>query len=410
MWAKSLEATPVVTAFLCRQGRVLLLRRSERVATHRGRWSGVSGYLEQAPLAQARVELREEAGVGGGDIALRGIGVPMLVDDREAERPWLVFTFLFRLRRGARVTTDWESVASAWVRPEELEELDTVPGLAEGLRRVWPPWGGERFWQAIEDIALDTVTGATGLALRGLRAAGRLRGESRVRGLKAFSALRPSMGVFPHLAARALSEPLRLTGLARELETAAIAAASRAAEALRRSRRVLTHSASRACLEALLQWRTAGAEVVVTESRPKREGLDMARQLTAAGARVTVISDAAMGLFVPRCSAVLVGADAIGEHGELVNKAGTRLAVLAARDAGVPAYAVTQTHKICPSGWPLSLAPQSPGDLARVSRARVANIAFDATPMRWFAAVLTERGKLTPRLLRSTAAALRVDW
>jgi hypothetical protein len=175
MSQRSLQATPVVTAFLYRGGRVLLLRRSERVATHRGRWAGVSGYLERAPLAQARLELREEAGVAPEDAALRGIGIPMLVDDPEAETPWLVFTFLFHLRRDAPIETDWEAADSAWVRPEGIGALDTVPGLADGIKRVWPPWGSDRFWRGMEEVALDAAQGATDLALRGLKLVGRLR-------------------------------------------------------------------------------------------------------------------------------------------------------------------------------------------------------------------------------------------
>jgi hypothetical protein len=136
MSERSLQATAVVTAFLYRGERALLLRRSGRVATHRGRPAGVSGHLPRVPLAQARLELREEAGVGPEDAALRGIGTPMLVGDPEAEKPWLVCTFLFRLRRDAPVGTDWESADSTWVRPEGIGALDTVPGLADGTRRV----------------------------------------------------------------------------------------------------------------------------------------------------------------------------------------------------------------------------------------------------------------------------------
>ena len=165
---------------------------------------------------------------------------------------------------------------------------------------------------------------------------------------------------------------------------------------------MLTHSASRACREALAMWADGGKEVVVTESRPKREGVALARDLASAGLGVTLVSDAEMGVFVPRCDAVLVGADAISAEDQLINKAGTRLAVLAAREAGVPAYAVAQTHKVCPEGWPLALTPQEPSDLARVSGVRVANIAFDATPISWFTAVFSERGPLTAGLLTRT--------
>lgn len=401
MTAARLEAVPVVTAFLYRRGKVLLLRRSQRVRTHRGRWAGVSGYVERPPLAQARLEMREEAGVSPKDAALRGIGLPLVVEDEEAEHPWLVFTFLFRLGDGVRVRTDWESVASAWVSPEEIGGMDTVPGLAAGLARVWPGWGRPGFWREMEEIACDTVQGATDLARRGLRAVGWLRGENRRRGLRAFAALHPSMGIFPHLAARALVRRLTPAALARRLDAATARCARHAARALRPYRRVLTHSASRACRETLLAWGKDGGEVVVTESRPKREGLGLARELAKAGLRVTLISDAQVGLFVRRCEAVLVGADAISGEDQLINKAGTRLAVLAAREAGVPAYAMAQTHKICPPDWPVALTPQDPDDLARVSGVRVANVAFDATPVSWFADVLTEKGLLTRLLLNS---------
>ncbi len=403
------EAVPVVTAFVYRRGRVLLLQRSEQVSTYQGKWAGVSGYVERPPLAQARLELREEVGVCAEDAALRGIGLPLLVADHEVGRSWLVFTFLFRLRDGAPIRTDWESAASQWVEPTAMASLDTVPGLAAGFARVWPPWGGRRFWREMEQIACDTVSGATDMALRGLRAVGGLRGRSRGRGLLAFSSLHPSMGIFPHLAAQSMRRRTTPRDLARELVAATRGSAEHAARALRNCRRVLTHSASSACRDALLIWGRGGGEVVVTESRPKREGVVLARQLAASGLRVTLISDAEMGLFIPRCDAVLVGADAIGDGDELINKAGTRTAVLAAREEGVPAYAVAQTHKICPPGWHAALTPHDPADLARVSGVRVANIAFDATPLAWFEKVFTERGALTRALLARTRRVLGVE-
>ena len=96
----ALQATPVVTAFLYRRGRVLLLRRSERVGTYRARWAGVSGYLERGSLPQARRELREEVGLSPDQVTLRGLGIPLILRDPEVEPPWIVFPFLFRTGRG----------------------------------------------------------------------------------------------------------------------------------------------------------------------------------------------------------------------------------------------------------------------------------------------------------------------
>jgi translation initiation factor eIF-2B subunit delta len=262
----------------------------------------------------------------------------------------------------------------------------------------------------MEAIATDTVRGATALADSALRAVGRVRGGSRQRALRAVAALHPSMGVFPHIAARLLAGDATPRALRREIREAGKAAAEAAAAALQPCQRVLTHSASSACRRALLLWWEEGREAVVTESRPKREGIALARDLAACGVRVTLISDAEMGLFIPRCDAVLTGADAIGAGEEVVNKVGTRLAVMAARESGVPSYAVTQTHKICPAGWPLALTPQESSELARVPKARVANIAFDNTPLSWFSAVFTEEGQLTGESLRRIWREMSVEW
>ena len=55
-----------------------------------------------------------------------------------------------------------------------------------------------------------------------------------------------------------------------------------------------------------------------------------AQTLAAAGMRVTLLTDAEAGLFIPECAAVVVGADSILADGAVVNKAGTYLLALAA--------------------------------------------------------------------------------
>jgi 8-oxo-dGTP pyrophosphatase MutT (NUDIX family) len=134
--------TEVVTVFLIRRGaagdEVLLLRRSGRVGTYRGRWAGVSGYLEGPPEQQAYTELREETGLGPGDLALRRAGEPLPVDDPAGGRYWLIHPFLFELTSGREPAIDWEHEEARWIAPDRLPEFETVPGLAEALARVYP--------------------------------------------------------------------------------------------------------------------------------------------------------------------------------------------------------------------------------------------------------------------------------
>lgn len=137
--------THVVTCFVLRStagsDEVLLVRRSEKVRTYRGAWAGISGYLEPGATAleQAYTELREEASLLPDDITLLREGDPLPVEDTANNLEWVVHPFLFRLRPGAVLTTDWEATEHQWVRPDALAHLQTVPKLAEALAAVYPP-------------------------------------------------------------------------------------------------------------------------------------------------------------------------------------------------------------------------------------------------------------------------------
>ncbi len=137
----------MVTCFLMRRpvrqggGRgdeVLFLRRSERVGTYQGRWAGVSGYLESgSPLEQALLEIEEETGLSREDVRLLAEGEALEVVDEGIGVRWTVHPFLFEVMRPERVRLDWEHVEARWLPPQEVGMLDTVPGLAEALARVY---------------------------------------------------------------------------------------------------------------------------------------------------------------------------------------------------------------------------------------------------------------------------------
>ncbi len=138
-----MEERHVVTCFLIRAGAgggddVLILRRSARVGTYRGRWAGVSGYVEAEPVAQARREIVEETGLRPEETTLLKEGKPLAFTDEELDVRWVVHPFLFRASPDASVSIDWEHVEARWVRPEQLSEYETVPRLKEALARVYP--------------------------------------------------------------------------------------------------------------------------------------------------------------------------------------------------------------------------------------------------------------------------------
>jgi ADP-ribose pyrophosphatase YjhB (NUDIX family) len=135
---------------------VLLVRRSERVRTYRGRWAGVSGYVEPgvAPQDQAYTELREETQLATEDASLLSVGAPLPVQDAAEGLAWVVHPFLFLVHQPDRIQTDWEARESRWVATGEVAQLETVPGLADALARVYPPGAAE--------TSAEQTHGATG--------------------------------------------------------------------------------------------------------------------------------------------------------------------------------------------------------------------------------------------------------
>ncbi len=131
-----MEKREVVTSFLFNRGELLLVRRSGRVGSYRGRWSAISGYLEDAtPLRQALREIREETGIREEVLHLKAQGEPLEVADDHLQVCWVVHPFLFEIDDRQGVRLDWENTELRWVKPETLEDYPTVPKLAEALRR-----------------------------------------------------------------------------------------------------------------------------------------------------------------------------------------------------------------------------------------------------------------------------------
>ncbi|MBI2165388.1 MAG: NUDIX pyrophosphatase [Chloroflexi bacterium] len=128
----------VVTAFLEHQGQILLLKRSQRVGTFRGRWAGVSGGIPEGvrPLSQALREIEEEVGLPELQVELLRSGDPVVVTDEE-DHQWLVHPFLFRIGDPSQVLLDWEHTESRWVKPEEIARFHTVPGLKQTWDQLW---------------------------------------------------------------------------------------------------------------------------------------------------------------------------------------------------------------------------------------------------------------------------------
>jgi translation initiation factor eIF-2B subunit delta len=182
---------------------------------------------------------------------------------------------------------------------------------------------------------------------------------------------------------------------------AAQRAASHCTTLIRDDISVLTHSRSSTVLCAFVNAASAGIRfsVVVTESRPMLEGRSVAEAVASLGIPVMVVADAAAALAMERVDIALVGADKITPV-NLINKIGTRMIALAAREKSLPLYGVCDSSKfIAEDLFGTRLGAQRDDREVWADSPKgvtVSNVYFEPTPIRYFSGIVTEDGVMSP--------------
>jgi len=131
----------VVTCLLIsREGKLLILKRSDKVRTYKGLWGGVAGYVEENedPYETAIKEIKEEVGIDRNDVHLiKKIDPIELTDFYEGLKySWKIFPFLFKTEKKDKIDIDWEHSQHRWIAPSEIKKYDTVPHFREVVSRL----------------------------------------------------------------------------------------------------------------------------------------------------------------------------------------------------------------------------------------------------------------------------------
>lgn len=130
-----MRSTKIVTSFITNNEKFLILKRSEKVKTMKGLWSGVSGIIEknEEPLIRAKIEIFEEVGIIGDKLKLLKTANQIKVNSPQYENhQWEIFPFLFSTD-STSVKLNWENSDYKWIEPKELEKFETVPNLEKVL-------------------------------------------------------------------------------------------------------------------------------------------------------------------------------------------------------------------------------------------------------------------------------------
>lgn len=167
---------------------------------------------------------------------------------------------------------------------------------------------------------------------------------------------------------------------------------------------VMTHCNSNCAISVIKTAFEQGKDVkaFVTESRPMRQGLISAKQLSRAGIPTTLIVDSAVRYFIRDIDKVVVGADSIAANGAVVNKIGTSQLALAAHEARVLFFVAAESYKFHPGtlvGRLVEIEERDPKEIInpkRLPKVKIRNPVFDVTPPDYIDLIITERGIIPP--------------
>lgn len=145
--------------------------------------------------------------------------------------------------------------------------------------------------------------------------------------------------------------------------------------------------------------------VLANETRPFMQGSRLTVwELQQDDIPVTLLTDSMAGHLMQRgrVQAIVVGADRIAANGDVANKIGTYSLAVLAQENGVPFYVAAPTSTVdlsLASGDEIPIEERSPEEVTRIRGHQIApletdacNPAFDVTPSRYVAAIITENG------------------
>lgn len=130
------DTAVVVSVVVKCKGKVLLLKRSDKVLTYKGVWGVVAGYLDEIRSVEeiALKEIYEEIGVSMDNVSKLVKGATYTFTD---EKTWIVCPVLVELRKKPELKLDWENTEYRWIERDKISEFELVPNLEKTFESVW---------------------------------------------------------------------------------------------------------------------------------------------------------------------------------------------------------------------------------------------------------------------------------
>jgi competence/damage-inducible protein CinA C-terminal domain len=138
----NLQTRKVASTFIEYKGKILILKRSRKVGSYRGKWGVVSGHIEEGETEEetSLKELKEEIGLDINLIKELTKSSPFELSDIKLGIRWEITPFRAVLKTKPEIKIDWEHVKYLWIKPSELSKFKTAPLLYQGyLKNIFTP-------------------------------------------------------------------------------------------------------------------------------------------------------------------------------------------------------------------------------------------------------------------------------
>ena len=131
------KKAPVINCAVYADGQLLVLKRSQQVIAHAGRWNGVSGFIDTyLPIMEiAQNELSEELTLTVPETQITVLD-PHEYEDHEFNRTWVVFPVGVSLHDKPDIYLDDEHTDFAWIDPKKLGDYDCIPDFKRVVERT----------------------------------------------------------------------------------------------------------------------------------------------------------------------------------------------------------------------------------------------------------------------------------
>ena len=174
---------------------------------------------------------------------------------------------------------------------------------------------------------------------------------------------------------------------------------------IKNNSRIFTHCHSTNVINALVYAKKHGKhfEVFNTETRPLFQGHKTAKELAKSGIKVTMVADNAAGDIlekggtIKKADLMLIGADALLNSGDIINKIGSNMFAEIAHYNKIPVYVIADSWKF--SKRNVKIEERAHEEIWKYApkHIKIQNPSFETVKSRYITAIVSELGILKPK-------------